>query len=104
VLGNGDKEGMPWYDDITEVITRIQYHRVVVTGSVCPTSSQYILHRKYRKLKILLISQFHRRSTFTHQVLLSLCLSIKGLDNQAQKLNYQLNQYPKKALIVNLEW
>ncbi len=26
----------------------------------------------------------------------ALCLIIKGLDNQAQKLNYQINQYPKK--------
>ncbi len=31
-----------------------------------------------------------------------LCLIIKGLDNQAQKLNYQINQYPKKSLIVSL--
>jgi len=31
------------------------------------------------------------------------CLIIKGLDNQAQKLNYHLNQYPKKSLIVSLE-
>jgi hypothetical protein len=29
-------------------------------------------------------------------------LIIKGLDNQAQKLNYQINQYPKKSLIVSL--
>jgi hypothetical protein len=28
----------------------------------------------------------------------ALCLIIKGLDNQAQKLNYQINQYPKKKL------
>ncbi len=32
-----------------------------------------------------------------------LCLIIKGLDNQAQKLNYQINQYPKKSLIVSLD-
>ncbi len=32
---------------------------------------------------------------------LSVWLS-KGLDNQAQKLNYQINQYPKKSLIVRL--
>jgi hypothetical protein len=29
-----------------------------------------------------------------------LCLIITGLDNQAQKLNYQINQYPKKNLII----
>jgi hypothetical protein len=28
---------------------------------------------------------------------------IKGLDNQAKKLNYQINQYPKKSLIVSLD-
>ena len=28
---------------------------------------------------------------------------LKGLDNQAQKLNYQINQYPKKSLIVSLD-
>ena len=27
---------------------------------------------------------------------------IKGLDNQDQKLNYQINQYPNKSLIVSL--
>jgi hypothetical protein len=32
----------------------------------------------------------------------ALCLIIKGLDNQAQKLNNQINQYPKKSLIVSL--
>ncbi len=32
-----------------------------------------------------------------------LCLIIKGLDNQDQKLNYQINQYPPKSLIVSLE-
>jgi hypothetical protein len=32
----------------------------------------------------------------------SLCLIIKGLDNQDQKLNYQINEYPKKGLIVIL--
>ncbi len=31
------------------------------------------------------------------------CLIIKEFDNQAQKLNYQINQYPKKSLIVSLE-
>jgi hypothetical protein len=31
-----------------------------------------------------------------------LCLIIEGLDNQAQKLNYQINQYPKKILIISL--
>jgi hypothetical protein len=30
-------------------------------------------------------------------------LIIKGLDNQDQKLNYQINQYPKKSLIVILD-
>jgi hypothetical protein len=30
------------------------------------------------------------------------CLNIKGLDNQTQMLNYQINQYPPKSLIVNL--
>ncbi len=29
-------------------------------------------------------------------------LIIKGFDNQDQKINYQINQYPKKNLIVNL--
>jgi len=29
-----------------------------------------------------------------------LCLIIKGLDNQAQKLNNQINQYLSKSLIV----
>ncbi len=33
----------------------------------------------------------------------SLCLIIKGIDNQVQKLNNQSNQYPPKSLIVNLE-
>jgi hypothetical protein len=33
----------------------------------------------------------------------ALCLIIKGRDNQAQKLKYQINQYPKKGLIVNLD-
>jgi hypothetical protein len=32
----------------------------------------------------------------------SLCLIIKGLDNQRQKLNYQINQYPRKSSIVIL--
>ncbi len=32
----------------------------------------------------------------------SLCLIIKGLYNQAQKINYQINQYPQKSLIVIL--
>ncbi len=32
-----------------------------------------------------------------------LCLIIKELDNQDQKLNYQINQYPKKSLIVSLD-
>jgi hypothetical protein len=34
---------------------------------------------------------------------LSLIIIIKGLDNQAQELNYQINQYPKKSLIVILD-
>ncbi len=32
----------------------------------------------------------------------AICLIIKGLDNQDQKLNYQIKQYPPKSLIVNL--
>ena len=33
----------------------------------------------------------------------SLCLIIQGLDNQDQEVNNQINQYPKKNLIVNLD-
>ena len=32
----------------------------------------------------------------------SLCVIIKGLDNQDQKFNYQINQYTQKYFIVNL--
>ena len=31
------------------------------------------------------------------------CLVIKGLDNQDQKTNNQINQYPQKSLIVTLD-
>jgi hypothetical protein len=45
------------------------------------------------------IRSFHRNYIYGISVL---CLIIKGLDNQAQKLNNQINQYPKKSLIVTL--
>jgi hypothetical protein len=36
------------------------------------------------------------------QVSKYVCLIIKSLDTQAQKLNNQINQYPKKSLILTL--
>jgi hypothetical protein len=33
----------------------------------------------------------------------NVCLIIKSLDTQAQNLNKQINQYPKKSLILTLE-
>ena len=38
----------------------------------------------------------------TSDTVSSLCLIIKGLDNQVQETNYQINQYLSKRLIVCL--